>query len=126
MGNLYKQFFKFGIVGIIAFLIDYSLLYVFTEYFNIYYFYSAILSFIIAVIFNYYASIKWVFNINKNQNKNLIFMFVFLSVVGLIINQVLMYLLVEIIIIHYMISKIIATIVVMIWNFISRKKLLEN
>lgn len=126
MKKLFKQIIKFGIVGGIAFLIDYSLLYILTEFFNIYYFYSSIISFIISLIFNYIASIKWVFDVNEKQTIKDIIIFIILSVIGLGINQLVMYIMVELINIYYMISKIGATTIVMIWNFITRKIFIEK
>ncbi len=126
MKNLFKQIIKFGIVGGIAFLIDYSLLYILTEFLGIYYFYSSIISFIVSLIFNYIASIKWVFDVNHKQSLKDIIIFVILSVIGLGINQLVMYIMVENLNIYYMLSKIIATFIVMIWNFITRKIFIEK
>lgn len=126
MEKLFKQILKFGLVGGIAFLIDYSLLYILTEYFKIYYFYSSIISFIVSLIFNYIASIKWVFDVNHKQTLKDVIVFTFLSVIGLGINQVVMYIMVEIMNIYYMLSKIVATAIVMVWNFITRKIFIEK
>ena len=52
--------------------------------------------------------------------------FVVLSVIGLGINQVLMWVCVEKLHIYYMISKIGVTGVVMVYNFITRKLILEK
>ena len=52
--------------------------------------------------------------------------FVVLSVIGLGINQLLMWFCVDILGIFYMISKIGATAVVMVYNFVTRKCVLEN
>ncbi|MDD3048479.1 MAG: GtrA family protein [Bacilli bacterium] len=125
MNKLLKQILKFGVVGGIAFLIDYSLLYIFTEVFGIYYLISAVLSFIISLIFNYIASIKWVFDAKKQTIKDII-IFVILSVIGLGINQLIMYVFVEKLLIYYMFTKLFATAVVMIYNFITRKIFIEK
>lgn len=125
--NLIKQIIKFGIIGAIAFLIDYSLLYICTEFFGIYYLTSSIISFTISVIFNYIASVKWVFEVDNEQNKTYQFiLFIIMSIIGLIINQVIMWLTVEKLMIYYMISKLIATFIVMVWNFVTRKIFLEK
>lgn len=126
MKKLINQLIKFGIVGGIAFVIDYGLLYICTEWFGIYYFISAIISFSVSVIFNYVASILWVFDVDKNKSKtkNFIF-FIALSIVGLGINQIIMWYGVEILHIYYMIVKLVATVIVMIFNFITRKIFLE-
>lgn len=126
MEKLFKQILKFGLVGGIAFVIDYSLLYILTEYFKIYYFYSSIISFIVSLIFNYIASIKWVFDVNHKQTLKDIIVFTFFSVIGLGINQLVMYIMVEIMNIYYMLSKIVATAIVMVWNFITRKIFIEK
>ena len=118
---------KFGIVGVIAFIIDYGTLYMFVEFFNINYLLAAALSFAISVIFNYIASMAYVFKRRNDMSKNREFViFVFLSLIGLLINQIIMWICVEKISIFYMLAKIFATTVVMIWNFISRKMFLEG
>lgn len=126
MKKLINQILKFGVVGIIAFLIDYILLFILTEFFNIYYLLSAVISFSVSVIFNYILSIKWVFDVKQKQGFKEIFIFISLSIVGLGINQLCMWLGVDIINIHYMIVKIFATAIVMVYNFISRKIFVEK
>lgn len=126
MKNLMKQIFRFGIVGGIAFLIDYGLLYVCTEYFGIYYLISSIISFSVSVIFNYIASIIWVFDVDQEKSKTRNFvLFILLSIVGLFINQLIMWLGVDRMNFYYMFVKLFATAVVMIFNFITRKMFLE-
>lgn len=126
MKKLIKQILRFGIVGGTAFIIDYALLYICTEYLGIYYFISSIISFSISTIFNYIASIYWVFDVNKekSQSKNFV-LFVGLSIVGLGINQLIMWFGVEQLHVYYMIVKIGATAIVMVFNFITRKMFLE-
>lgn len=126
MNKLVKQIIKFGIVGGLAFLIDYSILYILTEFFGIYYLYSSIISFIVSVIFNYILSIKWVFDVSKKQTIKEFSTFIILSIIGLIINQVIMYIMVEKANIWYMFSKIVSTIIVMVYNFITRKIFIEK
>lgn len=126
MKKLFNQILKFGIVGVLAFIIDYSLLYILTEFCGIYYLYSSIVSFIVSLIFNYIASIKWVFDVNKKQTVKEIIIFAALSVIGLGINQLVMYCMVELLNIYYMFSKIVATGIVMVWNFITRKIFIES
>lgn len=107
MKKLISQLVKFGFVGGIAFLIDYGFLYIFTEYFHLYYFVSSILSFSISVIFNYVASVIWVFDVDKEKSKVRNFIiFIFLSVVGLAINQLIMWFGVEVLSYYYMLVKL--------------------
>ena len=85
--KIITQLFRFGIVGAICFLIDYSILYICTDIFKIYYLISSIISFSISTIFNYILSIKFVFTIKEDRNKNKDFInFIVFSVIGLILN----------------------------------------
>ena len=126
MNKLINKIIRFSVVGGIATIIDFAFLYIFKEFLNINIIIANTLSFIISVTYNYIASITWVFNVNKNKNKNVQFiLFIVLSVVGLIINNIILYVLTDKLNIYYLISKVIATIIVMIFNFVTRKKFLE-
>lgn len=127
MRKIIKQLFKFGIVGGICFLIDYIILYICTDIFHIYYLISSIISFTISTIFNYILSIKWVFDVGNTNNKRENFIiFIVFSVIGLVLNQIIMWFGTSIIGIYYMITKIISTLIVMCFNFITRKIFLEK
>ena len=126
MKKLINQILKFGLVGVIATIIDFAVLYILTEFLHVHYLISSIISFIVSVIFNYILSIKWVFEVNHKQTKKDFIIFVVLSVIGLGINSLLMYLLVDKLKFYYMFSKVFATGVVMVYNFITRKIFIEK
>lgn len=126
MGKLIAQFMKFGIVGVIAFLIDYGTMIFLTEVFGVPYLISTTISFVVSVIFNYLASMRFVFKRKDDMSRRREFIiFVALSVVGLILNDVFMWLMVEFLFIDYRLSKIVVTFLVAVWNFVSRKIFLE-
>lgn len=126
MKKLIAQFMKFGIVGVIAFVIDFGILWLLTSVFGVYYLISATISFTISVIFNYLASMRYVFTHREGMSRKKEFIiFVVLSVIGLIINNVLMWIGVSLLDIYYLIVKIFATAVVTVWNFITRKIFLD-
>lgn len=126
MKHLLEQVMKFGIIGFLAFFIDYGLMILLTEAFGIYYLISSTISFVVSLIFNYICSMKYVFSGKEGMNKRTEFcIFVILSVIGLGINQFIMWLMVDKLHIFYMITKIFATAVVMVWNFVTRKIFLE-
>lgn len=124
--KLIDQILRFGVVGGLAFLIDYGVLFVLTEYCGIYYLVSSIISFIVSLIFNYILSITWVFDVTKKQTAKEVIIFVILSVMGLGINQLVMYVGSDLLKIHYMFTKLVATAIVMVWNFITRKIFIEK
>ena len=124
--QLLEQIFNFGIVGAISTLIDFVFLYLFKEIFNFPIILSNTLSFTISVLYNYWASLTLVFNVNKEKDKKKNFiLFIIFSLIGLLISNLIIWLITDILKIYYMISKVIATIIVMIFNFITRKKFLE-
>ena len=126
MKKLIAQIMKFGVVGIIAFFIDYGLLALLTEAFGINYLVSATISFTASVIFNYIATMRYVFTHKQGMSRRREFdNFVVLSVIGLGINNLCMWAGVELIGVHYLIVKIGATFLVMVWNFVTRKKFLD-
>ena len=65
--KLFNQILKFGVVGGIAFVIDYVTLIICKEIININVLLSAAIAFTVSVIFNYILSIKWVFDVNKDE-----------------------------------------------------------
>lgn len=127
MIKLIKQLFRFGIVGVICFLIDYLLMVGMTELLRIDYLISGGISFTVSTVVNYLLSMWFVFQSKKDINKVREFLvFTGLSIIGLGINEGLMWICVEKLSIFYMIAKIIVTAVVMLYNFITRKLILED
>ena len=124
--NLLIQIFKFAIVGGIATVIDFVFLYIFREFCHFPVLVSNTLSFCISVIYNYIASVKWVFDVNKEKDaKKQFIIFIVFSVMGLLLNDLIMWISVDFLSIYYLLAKIIATSIVMIFNFVTRKMFLE-
>ena len=127
MKKLISQIIKFGFVGFLCFFIDYGIMVFLTEALKINYLISSGCSFSVSVIVNYILSIKFVFDADKDANKVKQFLvFLFFSIGGLIINQIVMWVAVDLLGIFYMISKIGATAIVMVYNFITRKLFIEK
>lgn len=118
----WQEILRFCLVGGVSFLVDYGLLYFCTETLNINYLYSAAISFTISVIFNYWLCVKYVFLRARAQNTKQATLFIGSSVVGLGINQLCMWVLVEKIGIYYMAAKIVATAIVTLWNYVMKRK----
>ena len=127
MSKLLGQLMKFGVVGIIATVIDFVVLTISTETFGVYYLTSAAIGFIVATLFNYVASMRYVFNsrFGPHEKRKELIIFILLSLVGLGLNQFFMWLFVEFFSIFYIFSKVLATVLVMTWNFVSRKIFIE-
>ena len=122
--KLLVQFVRYFFVGGFAFVVDFGLLYILTEYAGLHYLLSATLSFIAGLLVNYIISCLWVFNGSKFKNRLVEFLFfATIGVVGLALNDTLIWLFTDCIGTHYMFSKIVAAAMVYLWNFFARKYL---
>lgn len=127
MEKLLRQIIRFGMVGFLCFFIDYGALLALTELCGINYLISSGISFTLSVAVNYILSMKYVFHAKEDNSRIREFaLFVMLSLAGLGINQLVMWLAVEKLGVIYQISKIAATAIVMVYNFVTRKIILEK
>ncbi len=119
------QLFRYLFVGGFAFVVDFGLLFLLTDGLSLYYILSATISFIAGLVVNYLLSTRWIFRQSKLKNKAAEFIvFALIGVVGLLFNNVLLYLFTEFAHFHYLISKLLTTALVMLWNFFGRKLIL--
>lgn len=140
MKKLMEQIMKFGIVGVLSFGIDFGIYTLLVYFTPVPLLVANFFGFTISVVFNYIMSMKYVFERKDNMDKRAEFViFVILSLVGLVLNEFLVWLFVEFayeniaivaqLFSHNMtklIGKILATGIVMVYNFISRKIFLEK
>lgn len=123
--NTLIQLFRYLWVGGISFVIDYISLFIFTEYLHINYLISAAIAFILGLTTNYLLSTIWVFNNSRLKNKLTEFIiFSIIGIIGLGLNEIIIYICSELLNLYYMMSKLISTAVVFFWNFLGRKYIL--
>lgn len=135
MKKLLAQLVAFGIVGIVATGIDFAVLFMLHQLFGLDSVVASVISFVVSLVFNYVASMRYVFERRSDISRAHEFvLFVILSLVGLALNSGLMFggrALFEAQGIayeqsqYYLLVKVFATAVVMGWNFISRKLWLD-
>jgi len=119
------QLFKYFFVGGIAYTVDFGSLFILTDLVKIHYLISAAIAFTLGLITNYSLSIIWVFSKRTVANKRLEFiLFSIIGLVGLGLNEVIIWFFTEWVHFHYLISKVFSTVVVFFWNFFARKKIL--
>lgn len=88
---------------------------------------SATISFTVSVVFNYLASMRYVFTHKQGLSRQREFViFVVLSVIGLGVNDLLMWLGSSVLGVSYLIVKIVATAIVMVYNIVTRKIFLDG
>ena len=124
--NGFIQFFRYVFVGGIATVVDWAILYSATEWGGIHYIFSAVISFIGGLATNFLLSKLLVFS--ASQAKTGLFMefvgYALIGAVGLGLTVLIMYVFTEILCMHYMLSKIIATALVLAWNYLARKNII--
>ncbi len=122
--NTLIQFFRYIFVGGISAIVNIGMLYILTDKIHSHYILSNILSFLIGLLTNYILSKKFVFqkatDINKAQE---FIIYAIIGVIGLVIDTLLVWIFTDTLSLYYMLSKIISTIIVFIWNFGARKML---
>lgn len=140
MKKLINQILKFGVVGFTAFFIDLGVFTVLSSVFHIYYLIANCISFTVSLVFNYVMSMKYVFERKEDADKRVEFViFTVLSVIGLGINSLVIFICLDGIYNHVPLlrrligrglaetgGKVVATAVVMVYNFITRKIFLEK
>lgn len=127
--NAFVQLFRYAFVGGLAFVVDFGLLALLTEKCGMPYLLSACFGFAGGLLANYLLSIKWVFNKQTADSASAVIDFIMFAVIGLIglgLNALIMWTATEKFGSHYLISKIISTIIVFGWNFIGRRVLITK
>ena len=126
MKKLIIQLIKFGIVGVIATLIDVAVLMVLKEFMHVDVLVASAVAFSVSVIANYILSMLFVFKGSENSKVKEFIVFVALSIGGLLLNQFIMWLGTEIMTAYYLWVKAFALVFVSIYNFVTRKIFLEK
>lgn len=126
MKKLIIQLIKFGIVGVIATLIDLAVLMLLKEFMKVDVLAASAVAFSVSVIANYILSMLFVFESSENSKVKEFIVFVALSIGGLLLNQFIMWLGTEIMTTYYLWAKVFALVFVPIYNFVTRKIFLEK
>lgn len=122
---LTRQFIRYLYVGGLSFLVDFACLYYLTEHIGMHYLISATLAFSLGLTTSYLLCLAWVFDFRRMPNRWHEFMvFSAIGLFGLVLNNLLLWLLTEHAGLYYLVSKIIATAAILFFNFSLRRWLL--
>ncbi len=122
-----KEFVQYAVVGGTCTLIDFVTLYLLTSLGGVHYLISSSISFCIGVILNWILCTYWIFDFHKVQRQATEFLYyVVISLVGLVLNALLMWLFTDVLGIWFMASKLIAAGITLFYNFFARKILLHT
>ena len=139
MSNRLKEIVKFAFTGGVCFLIEYAALIALKEWLRLPVVAATPIAFLISVVFNYLLCVKWVFSGAKEGNKKAQIGFALTSVMGLFLNWAIMWALTTLLgedgvllsllgieLKVYMLNKVIATGLVMVWNYFTKRWLLKG
>ena len=131
--SLFWEFFRYTLVGGAAFLADSGTLFVFREFLLtgesfIELFLSTAAGFAVGLAANYILSLTFVFRKSDNRGSGRTVLgfvvFAIIGVIGLGLTELIMYLGTQVLLIGYMIVKVGAAAIVMVWNYAARKLLI--
>lgn len=129
------QFLRYAVVGGIATLGDFFIYHILSVVVGINPIISNTFSFSIGLIINFSLSIKWVFNRTEYDLKKEFLLFSAVGVMGLLFCNLILYVLINLNTITLLtglegnivntLAKVIATVIVLFWNFFARKKIIQ-
>ncbi len=115
--DFFLKFVKFGVVGFSGIFVDFGITYLCKEKFKIQKYISNSLGFTAATISNYILNRFWTFH-STDQNRMTQFgKFFAIALVGLVLNNLLIYLFNDKLKFNFYLSKVFAIAIVSIWNF---------
>lgn len=118
---------RYLVAGVFAASTNIGLLYIFTDILKIWYLYSSILSFIIAIIISFTLQKFWTFNDKETSKLHHQFTRYFgVAILGIIINISSMYVLVDLFNIWYILAQIITGVFIAVFNFLMYKFFIFN
>ena len=111
------KFLKFCVVGVSGTVIDFGLTWLCKEIFKIPKFLANAIGFVVAATNNYILNRIWTWGSTNEQIGIEYTKFIFVSLIGLGLNTLILYIFNEKIKMNFYVSKVIATGFVMLWNF---------
>lgn len=115
-----RQFAMYVIVGAIATVVEWVMFYLGVNLLGVHYIVATCIAFIVSTLANWGCGRILLFHSEKSLLKELAQIY-WVSIIGLLMNLVIMWISVELLGINKMFSKIAATGIVFFWNFLSRK-----
>ncbi len=113
------KFIKFGVVGFSGLFVDYGFTFLCKEVLKINKFISNSIGFILAASSNYYLNRIWTFESENPDIAHEFTSFIIISLIGLLINNLILWLILKRFKINFYFAKAFAIAIVIIWNFLA-------
>lgn len=121
MKKTWVAYLMFCIVGFSGMAVDFSITYLFKEIFLLNKFVANSIGFTCAAVSNYYLNSRWTFRESATRTATSLFTFLFISVVGLALNNTLIYLMSPYF--NFYVCKLISTLLVSLFNFTANARI---
>lgn len=138
-GSRMAEILRFAVTGGVCFAVEFVCLVLLRDRVGLDTLIAAGLAFLISVILNYLMCVKWVFKGTAEQKRSAQMGFLLTSAIGWLLNEGLMYLfrllfgedgviltVFSFTVTMYMLNKAMATLLVMIWNYITKRLILKR
>ncbi len=122
--NGFIQFFRYIFVGGIAFVADAGALWLCEKFMH--YLIAAAIAFVFGLVVNYVLSVCFVFSDSERTTSRTaeFIIYAIIGVIGLGLTELIMWLFTDVIGLYFLLSKIVAAAIVLVWNFVARKKII--
>lgn len=134
-----REIIRFLLTGIVCFAVEFVLLVMLKELFRIDTLIATPIAFLGSVTVNYLMCIAWVFEGTKNSGRTTQLGFMITSVMGLLFNELFMlvfrlifgegtvlFTIFGFAVSMYMVNKALATLLVMVWNYFTKRAMLQS
>ncbi|WP_062203020.1 GtrA family protein [Demequina salsinemoris] len=123
-GSLGLEASRFAVAGVVCFALEYAALFLLAGPLGVQYLVANGVAFTASVILNYWMSVAWVFDGAKDSGHIVRAAFVAVSIVGLGINQVLLWALVSGLGMRLVVAKVLVSGVVLVWNYVGKRRVM--
>lgn len=120
------EVFRFVFTGGVCFVVEFLCLTLMVELLHLPVLIATGIAFLISVAVNYVMCIKWVFAGAQDGGTGVKASFLLTSGIGFGLNELFMWLMTSVMSIHYMIAKVISTLLVMVWNYFTKRLVLKR
>jgi len=123
----YMKFVKYMGVGVIGTLVDLAVLFSLVDFFSVYYLYGNIISYSVGTIVNFFLNKRYTFNNTYKKVHFQFLSFAAVAAVGWLLSEILLFIFVDYLFKDsssrtVMVSKVMATFIVFVYNYIVNKR----
>lgn len=117
------QFKRYLITGFLSAAVEYSVLFVLTDFIGLWHIFSNTVAIAASFCFNFLMNKYWSFKSKQDIKKQLL-QYGLLFAVNMCLSNIIIYLMSDVLNMYYLIPKLASTVIITFWNFIIYKKII--